>query len=338
VNLPPEIFKQDLTDVEFRVLASLYHVANGRGIADISQEELGELTGRSRDTLRLAIRSLESRDLLQTTRKKRNFGKLHRNVYQLLVVPEYVSPCLTDKASTGLPAEESPCLTDKASTDDYIASSRLTTSSLLNTSYLVKVGYAHKPKREEPQMGKWNKSWDDDNLGSVGLFDEELLDKVPSAKINKRDPRTRNQRPEHDWTTLDTAAEYADRLRRKFPQLPSLVSTRNLSIILSKYRKELSTTALVELELIRIFFEDEKNLTYVARTPGKAMGAYLNLFKSRLSDALDRLDMAQPQRNTDTEVALDSDFTYASDGTKFENTLVGRKALQRHEERVASKS
>jgi hypothetical protein len=188
---------------------------------------------------------------------------------------------------------------------------------------------------KEVLVGNWKKNWDDDNLGSVGLFDEELLEKVEPQKINKRDPRTRSQRPDYEWTPQDTAAELGVKLRQRFPELPPLINTRNLSIVLAKYRKDLGTTALVELELIKMFLADEKNLSYVARNPQKALGAFLTTFKTRLSDAMERLNLSAPTRSTDNDVDIDSDFLYATDGTRFENTLVGRKAFERYTERMA---
>lgn len=333
MNIPPEIFEKDLTDPEFRVLSSLYHVANGRGIANLTLEELGDITRKSRETLRRSIRSLEEHGFIETIRKKRNYGKYHRNVYQLTIVPEYQSPCPNNEASTESVQEESPCLNNEASTDSYIANKLTSTNSVVNTSYLLQVRTsAHEGK--EIKVGRWSLD-EDDNLGSVGLFEEELLEKVTPKKVSKSDPRTRNQRPDYEWTGFDVAAEFGDKLRRHFPEMPRLINTRNLGMVLTKYRKELNTNALVELELVKIFFADEKNLSYVARNPDKAMGVFLNLFKSRLADAMERLSMSAPQRSHVPQVDSETQFLYASDGTRFENNLVGRKALQLHEERLA---
>lgn len=341
MNIPPEIFEKDLTAGEFKVVIAMYKLADRSGVVDASMDDLGVLTKYKREMLRRCVRSLEAHGLITTRRKKRNFNKYHGNVYRLTFVVEPPNLRLQSEALEPVQEpiiEKNQCLQSEASTDDCIASNRLTTNSLINTSYLLKVGFAHQSKRKTLPMKNRNKNWDDDEIGGVGLFEDEILAKVEPKKVNKRDPRTRNSRPDYEWTAQDTAAEFGNRLRLQFPGLPPLINTGQLSVILAKYRKELATTALVELELIKIFFENEKNVTYVARQPDKAMGAFLTLFKSRLSDAMERLSMSQPQRNTDNEVARDSDYVYASDGTKFENTLVGRKALQRHEERVATQA
>jgi hypothetical protein len=340
VKLPPEIFEKDLTAGEFKVVIAMYQLADRSGVVDASMDDLGVLTKYKREMLRRCVRSLEAHGLITTRRKRRNFNKYHGNVYRLTFVVEPPNLRLQSEALEPVQEpslEKDQCLQSEASTAVCIASNRLTTSFVLNTSYLIREGSQKLQEKEEP-MSKWKKSWDEDNLGSVGLFDEELLEKVEPKTVNKRDPRTRLFRPTHEWTSADVSAEFGDQLRRRFPQLPALINTQKLAMILAKYRRELSTTALVELELIKMFFEDEKKVTYIARNPEKAMGTYLNMFKSRLSDVMDRLDMPQPQRNTDNEVARDSDYVYASDGTKFENTLVGRKALQRHEERLITQA
>jgi hypothetical protein len=333
VNIPVEIFEKDLTPAEFRVIVSLYHVADGRGVANILQDELSELTKYSPEHLRRTIRSLESRELVVTTRKKRNFGKYHRNVYQLVVVPEYVSPSHTQVGSTKSLPEKSPSHTQVGSTYNCITNKLTSTNPVINTSYLLHVRTsAHEGK--EIKVGKWN--WDEDeNLGGVGLFEEEIAQKNSPKKPSKSDARTRNQRPDYEWTPFDTAAEFGELLHQKFPDMPRLINTRNLGMILSKYRRELNTTALVELELIKIFFADERNLAYVARNPKKAMGVFLNLFKSRLSDVFERLVCRPLSVIMSPKLTGTPSFLYATDGIKFENNLVGRKALQLHEERLA---
>lgn len=333
MDLPQRILKEitqkDLTPAEFRVLVSLYQVANGRGIANVSQEELCDLVRYRERSVRDALRGLEGHGLLETIRKKRNFGKYHRNVYQLVVVPRYEELPAPQRRLEEI-SENSPPAPQRRSTDSYITSKLTNTNSLVNTPYLLKVRTAHQGK--EIRVGKWT---DDDDIGGVGLFEEEVQEKFVPKNPNKRDPRTRHQRPNHEWTPADSAAEFGDRLRKQFPGLPQLVNTRTLAMILAKYRKELGTTSLVELDLVNRFFADEKNLSYVARVPEKAMGAFLTLFKTKLPDALESLGMSTPQRGSANQVDRESNFIYASDGMKFENNLVGRKALQLHEERLA---
>ena len=329
MEIPVEIFDKDLKRSELKVIRAMYQASNGRGVVESSMDELCESTGYHRDTVRVSLRALEGLGLVITSRKKRNYGKYHRNVYQLTVVPEYVSPCRKNPALEDL-EDQSPCRKNPASTASNVASKLISNSSFVNTSYLQKV-------RTRAHQGKEMKMWkdEDDSIGGVGLFEEEVQEKFAPKKMSKRDPRTRRQRPDYEWTTRDTAAEFSDRLRKHFPELPPLVNTRNLGAVLAKYRKELGTNALVELELIDMFFADEKNLSYVARVPAKAMGAFLTLFKSRLDDALDRLSMRTTQRGDANQVDRDSSFIYSSDGIKFENNLVGRKALELHEERLA---
>lgn len=337
MEVPKEIFEKELTAAEFKVISAMYRLADRSGVVDASMEDIGVWTKYKREMIRRCVRSLESHGLITTRRKRRNFNKYHGNVYQLILAVESPNLCLQSEALDPVQEpvmEKTQCLQSEASTHDCIAVNRLTTSSVINTSYLLQVREAHNEPKEV-LVGNWKKNWDDDNLGSVGLFDEELLEKVEPQKINKRDPRTRSQRPDYEWTPQDTAAELGVKLRQRFPELPPLINTRNLSIVLAKYRKDLGTTALVELELIKMFLADEKNLSYVARNPQKALGAFLTTFKTRLSDAMERLNLSAPTRSTDNDVDIDSDFLYATDGTRFENTLVGRKAFERYTERMA---
>lgn len=329
MEIPVEIFDKDLKRSELKVIRAMYQASNGRGVVNSSMEELSEGTGYSRETIRQALRSLETQGLVLTTRKKRNFGKYHWNSYQLLVIPEYLSPCQENLAWQD-ENDPSPCQENLASTASSVTSKLVSNSSFVNTSYLQKV-------RTRAHQGKEMEMWkdEDDSIGGVGLFEEEVQKKLAPKKMPRRDPRTRRQRPDYEWTTRDTAAEFSERLRKHFPELPPLVNTRNLGAVLAKYRKDLGTNALVELELIDMFFADEKNLSYVARVPAKAMGAFLTLFKSRLDDALDRLSMSTTQRGDANQVDRDSSFIYSSDGIKFENNLVGRKALELHEGRLA---
>jgi DNA-binding MarR family transcriptional regulator len=94
-----ELFLLSLTPSELRTYLALRHLADSSGLIKATMVELGEVTGYSRESIRLAVRDLESRGLVQTHRTKRNLGKLYKNEYQLLQVDLASTAVYTDTTS-----------------------------------------------------------------------------------------------------------------------------------------------------------------------------------------------------------------------------------------------
>jgi len=342
MNLPPEIFDSNLTSSEFKTIIAMYHLASPEGLVDVSKDELTILTGYSAETLRRSFRGLENAGLLETQRTKRNLGKWSRNIYHL-VSPSHNSVetgVLPSHNSEDLPAQPSHILVEIAGTPSHnsvwsTASSNSNSSKTtkLNTSYLI--GDASVPTKEVI-VEKWRPRGEDtagdDEIGGVGLFEDEALRKQPQAKIDKRDIRTRWKRPEDEWTPGDVAAEFSYRLSMHYPMTPALVNTKDIRGALSRWRKQYGITPQIEMEIMRMFFEDERNFRDADKKASQVHTWYLHMFKTNMRNAFDRLGI-EYEKDTPTQEV--TDVLYASDGRTFENNIAGRSALKNYEERIS---
>lgn len=332
MSLPSEFFSTDLSAVEFKTAVSLYHLSDNAGRVDVTTEELTVLTGYSAESLRRAFRGLEAAGLLETTRTKRNFGKWSKNRYQL-VLPSH----------RAVESEPEPSHKAVGSTADYVSSDTVTTmttgsqvSNTRNTSYfLVRAGGA---SGEEIVVSRWRD--DDDGIAGVGLFEDEMDGGQPKPKVDKRKSSTRNLRPESEWTTNDIAAEFSQQLGKRFPYTPGLVNTAALRGALSTYRTKYGTSPEVEMQLMRMFFDDERNLKNADSEAHRIHGRYLNMFKTHLSKAYEILGLEPNQRITGITSGVSytdsgrDEYVYASDGRKFDNSIAGRSALTRYEKKL----
>ncbi|CAB5219684.1 hypothetical protein UFOVP221_115 [uncultured Caudovirales phage] len=331
MQLPSEFFSSELTPTEFRIVIGMYHLSNSTGKVEVTMDELTLLTGFGREAIRRAIRKVEGLGLLETTRTKRNLGKYHKNTYQFLL------PCLQPEASTEEPSlspeasELPPCLPPEASTAGEVTGGTSTTvvtsnTSTRNTSYfLVRASGA---TREEIVVPRWNPD-EDEGLAGVGLFDDDVQKDAPKA--DKRDSKTRNRRPRAEWTPNDVATEFSQRLGRKLPYTAGMVNVGKIRGALASYRKNYRTNADIEIALMDMFFDDERILQTVDKDPSKAPTIYLGMFKSHLSKALEQLGHSTEASPVDDDTP---EFVYASDGRRFDNTIVGRKLIERHEQRL----
>jgi hypothetical protein len=332
MSLPSEFFSTDLSPSEFKTAVSLYHLSDSKGQVTATTEELSILTGYSAESLRRAFRGLEAAGLLETTRTKRNFGKWSKNQYQL-VLPSH----------NPVDLEPEPSHKAVGSTADYVPSDTMTTmitgsqvSNTRNTSYfLVRAAGA---SGEEIVVSNWKD--DDDGIAGVGLFEDELDGGQPKPKVDKRKSSTRNLRPESEWTTNDIAAEFSQQLGKRFPYTPGLVNTAALRGALSNYRRQYGTSPEVEMQLMRMFFADQHNLKNADSEAHRIHGRYLNMFKTHLNKAYEILGLEPNHRVTNlpsgvsSETELSDKYVYASDGRKFDRSIVGRSALKRYEEKL----
>ena len=282
-------------------------------------EDLGTLTSYSRETLRKGILELQTAELLMVRRTKRNLGKLSVNEYSL--------PCQAELAW-----QPEPCQAELASTagkGNHIAISNSDTT--INQTSNRKLKF-----KGIKVVNKWKD--DGDEIAGFGLFGEEKSagDKT-ALSTDKRDPKTRGRRPQEEWSTYDVAAEFKHQLNRLYPYIPALVNTKNLAGAMAKYRKENGTNALVELELLRMFIADpalhadwQKNQMHMY-----LYKRYLKLFQTHMPQALRNLgmEMSMPTKQFD-EVKARTAKLLASDGREFDNTIPGRMALERHEQKL----
>jgi len=319
MNLPPEFFSTPLNHPEFRLIVSLYHLSGPERLVDATMVELEVLTGMGAESLRKALRGLEKANLIETKRTKRNLGKYSKNVYTLL--PSHENEGLV----------ELPPLENEGSTGNYMSGglSKLYKPLVPSTTTTNKVirGAFCTQGSEETVSPVWKDP--DDGVGGFGLFEEELEAKITPAKINRLDPKTRGHRPQQEWTPTDVATEFSQRLKKKYPFTPGMVNVRDLSGALTRNRKDYDMTPLVELEVMEMFFEDERNLRTAKENCALAHRAFLQFFKFNTEKAMDRLGLDTPVRVPDG-VEQSERYVYAPDGRKFDNSMAGRKAMERH--------
>lgn len=318
VPLPVEAFSLELDDKEFRLLTAMCHLAASDGAVEATMNDLSILTRRGEENVRRALRGLEAHGLVTTTRTKRNLGRLHKNKYKL-------THCTVGSETTVVHHTV-------GSTDDIHVVPVITNttnsqvSRVINTTYLL-VG--NEISHKEETMNKWQ---DDDDTVGFGLLEGELPANQAQALVNdKRKPKTRGNRPVPDWTTYDMATEFSYRLSRKFPLIPGLVNVKALAGALAKNRREYGITAVVEMEVMDLFFGDERKWRAAEQHPEKIHGKYLRMFTTNLEEALSNLGMLDQLSDTPS-VASTGSYVYASDGTRFNDSFLGKKALRQHEQ------
>lgn len=317
-----------LTASEGRVVLALRSLADLHGVVQTTTEVLGGITGYSPATLRRAFRSLEDKSLLTTVRTKRNFGKFSVNNYTLapsLISERWESPpsLMGERSTTG-----------QGSSNSYIANINI------NTINRGKIG---KSRKEIILSG--NKRWypkgedtsGDDEIGGFGLFESEQPSTVKmKLSVDARDPKTRGRRPQENWTASDVAAEFAYLVARKYPYLPGLVRTAELRGALAQNRKKYGITATIEMEMVRLFLGDSRMHHDAEQNPQYLHKRFLKMFNTHMDEALKNLGM--PTRNQLANGVIDneehSEYVYASDGREFDNSIVGRKNLQKYEEKL----
>lgn len=289
----------DLKPRELLLLAVLTEHEDRWGDIKLTMEELSELTGFSRTTLWRHLSTLSERGLIETTRTKRNLGRLYKNKYKLIKI----------ETSTASPSNSIDKLTKVT-----------VTTEVLNTSYLI--GPAG-PEEEETMVNRWS---EDDDVAGFGLLEGP----VPEPKVSKKDPKTRFQRPKEDWTAMDVASEFSSRVYAKVRGIPGMVNTMGLRGALASNRTKYGVTAEVELALIDKFFADGRNLNAIKRTPKGTVGIFLNFVTNNIQKV-----QAMPTIAEAIDTAESIDYIVASDGRKFDKSIAGRAALERYEARIA---
>lgn len=215
--------------------------------------------------------------------------------------------------------EDSPCQAELASTDSSVSTNSQTAAASSTTKYLYPsdINVLQAKRKGQIVIGSWKD--DDDELAGFGLL-EPKQEKKPKA--SKRTGKNRQERALSEWTARDVASEFCDRLKEKFPNNPPLVNSYKLSMILGKNRKEYGYTAEVEMKLVEKWFLDG----HWHNAPSRhqyLLGSFLNMFKQYGSDLLNNSGVSESEEVTQL---------VASDGTKFPDTAVGRRWLEKHEE------
>lgn len=288
-------------------------------------DELSILSRSNPESLRRGVRGLERAGLVTTVRTKRNYGKLSKNKY-ILSIPAHDSVDLKDTPAHDLVVSTVDKVVNLTINSNEVSNNKNTTYSYVE---------------EEKMSTKWRPEGEsrtgDDEIAGFGLFDKPEETKV-KLSTDKRDPKTRGRRPQAEWTAIDVASEFSFLLGKKFPLIPGLVSVRKLSGALAKNRKQYKITALVELEIMQMFFNDQRNYQDAMKNPHYLHGRYLRMFTTHLDEALENLGL--PARNAElpTEISKREQFVYASDGKRFDNSLPGRTALRKYEQELKEKN
>lgn len=293
------------------------------------------------EALRRALRGLEEAGLVSTTRTKSNFGKFYKNRYKL-TFPSLenedwgVKPSLESEI-----VAETPSLENEGTTAGYVVPSgtskltnRLTSNPVSRskgTTYLlVNASGVH---RKEETMVVWKDDSGDDDIAGFGLFEEEMQYGQPKPKVDKRKSATRNQRPQSEWSPNDVAAEFSFRLGRLFPYIPGLVDTAAIRGALMKYRKQYGTTADVEVELLRMFFADDRNTKNADEQARRIHTRFLGMFQTHLKEAYSRLGTPMPKAEGIAK-PVENGYLVASDGREFPTGITGRKRLAEYELKI----
>ncbi len=299
----------------------LCHLSGSEGVIKASIARLCSETGKVHEkTVRRALKALERHGFISRIRTKRANGYRGVDIYRLNSYGTLEFPKSTEIGDANVRASH-----------DYKSHSQSTNKSLVpnsKDSYKLKYIEAQEaPLRKIQVPMKGND--DGEDLAGFGLIEPR---DAQQPKVNKRDPKTRGKRPEHEWSPMDVAAEFSYRVGRKYPLLPGTVSVKELSGALAKFRKQYGTTPLIELELLRLFMADESNFKTIGDEAPHLYKLYLASFGKRMNQARENLGLGKvaPLKEPVVKIGV----LAASDGREFQNSLSGRTQLERYERRL----
>lgn len=305
-----------LNVTEMRTLLALRHLAAPDGKVKVTMEELGILTGYSREALRRGLRGLEEQELVETFRTKRNLGRLYKNEYQLM----HKSVASDDTQSKNLPEEVHK---NVASTADIDITSNTDNVLVKSTSYSLAAEGREKKFKEVKVVNRWS---EDDEVGGFGLLDSDVEKKLAPRKVAKKRPVNRMLRPEAEWTPQDVATEFAMMLYQSCKAHSGPVDSNKLRAILAGNRNRYKLTATVELEVLRRMFQDEEALRSIQKAPENGYKVFLNWLMAHVNNTA--------QGTTAIDEPEFVEYVYASDGKKFDNSVPGRIDLREYEETI----
>ena len=320
MKIPAEAYSANLTDYQFRLLATICHLQGSGGRFKTSIAELGRQTGKTSDrTVRTALKALEEAGFLTRSQSRRANGFKGMDWYE--VVENY---------RTGA---ENYRTENYRTSHDYRSRSQIVDKPLVpnsQDSYKLKdIEEKDFLKEIKVPMRKWED--DGEDLAGFGLVEPR---EAKQPRIRKSDPKTRGKRPEHEWTPMDVAAEFSYQVGRLYPLLPGTVNVKSLSGALAKFRGQYNTTALIELELLRLFMADERNFDQIGDEAPFLYKKYLASFGKKMNQARENLGLTKVNAPIETSVKIGT--LTASDGRVFQNSLSGRAQLERYEKRLGA--
>ena len=326
MKIPLEAYSADLTDFQFRLLATICHLAGSEGRVEASAEALGIASGNvTGKTVRRGLAALEKAGFISRTKTKRANGYRGKDIVDI------TGPQVT----SGPTKAQDIWASNVRTSHDYRSRSINTNKPLVpnsqDSNQLKDIRNTEGVSMKEIRLPM--KRWEDDgdNLAGFGLVEPRDAE---SPNIRKSDPRTRGKRPEHEWSAMDVAAEFSYRVGKRFPLLPGTVNVRQLAGALNKFRKQYQTTALVELELLKLFMSDENNFRNVGDEAPHLYKLYLASFGKKMNQARETLGLTKVNAPENTSVKLGT--LTASDGRVFQNPLSGRAQLERYEKRLGA--
>lgn len=330
MQIPPEAYSSNLTDYQFRLLATICHLAGSEGRLQATAALLGIETGNVHEkTVRRGLLALETAGFLKRTKTKRANGYRGKDMWDV------TSPQVTLGTLEAQDIGDANVHTSHDyvtnSYNSHIANNPLVPNTNSQYSYKLKDS-EEKNFLKEIRVPMRQYEDDGDNLAGFGLVEPK---DAPQPKIRKSDPKTRGKRPEHEWTPMDVAAEFSYQVGRKYPLLPGTVSVKSLSGALAKFRNQYHTTPLIELELLRLFMADESNFRNIGDEAPFLYKMFLSSFGKKMNQARENLGLNKITAKLDTEPT--SARLQASDGRVFQNSMSGRAQLERHEKRLSDK-
>jgi hypothetical protein len=321
MRIPAEAYSAELTDFQFRLLATICHLAGSESRLETTNALLGTQTGNvTEKTVRRGLLALEEAGFIKRTKTKRANG------YQGKDILDITSP-------TGPVEAQEMWASNVHTSHDYKSRSHIVNKPLVPNS---QDSYKLKDIEEKDFLKEIRipmRKWEDDgeDLGGFGLVEPK---EAQQPRIRKSDPKTRGKRPEHEWTPMDVAAEFSFQVGRRYPLLPGTVSVKSLSGALAKFRKQYNTTALIELELLRLFMADERNFEQIGDEAPLLYRKYLASFGKKMNQARENLGLTKVNAPVETSVKVGT--LTASDGRVFQNSLSGRAQLERYEKKLGA--
>jgi hypothetical protein len=322
--MTPEAYDAPISDYEFRLYATMCLIQARDGVVEATVEELRVRTHKSSDkTVRRALTALEEAGFLTRIPTKKARG--HRGRDRWLIVDKNVHMELSTMDKNVHTTHGNQMTNSYDNQPSQLLPIDSQVSNKEDTSYLLNSDGVRRKEIRVP-IGKYD---DGDDLAGFGLIEPR---DAPQPKIKKNDPKTRGKRPHSEWTPMDVASEFSFLVGRKYPWLPGTVNVFTLSRALAKYRTQYGTSALIELEILRLFMGDESNFRSIGNEAPHLYKTYLAMFRTHMNQARQNLGLdllkAQVEEQTTAKALA------ASDGREFQNSISGRAQLERHEQRL----
>lgn len=330
-KIPDGFYSEVTKPAHFKVGVALYQLANAQGEVRISTKELAEFCHVSESTLTRAFRDLETQGYLETLRSRKGFNRFSFNVYKLKLesTPEDAPASrIGGLWASGLVPTKNPddldipvalnlsdgedestiflSLTHEQSTGDTVTNKSLVSQVSKKGIEILRISTPTGDPVEKSESENKSKA------------------PFPKLSMDPKDCRTRARRPVEGWTTWDVAAEFAERLQKRFPSKPLLINQKTLAQALLPMRSKYNSNAKAEMILIEKFFGPRGNIKPLLREPHKIVGAFLNTFKTDLEKAIS--SAAVP--------AYVESYIYADDGREFLDSIPGRASHKRYNEKL----